>query len=95
MLKFRCYLLFDSLILGRGSGVHGSIKSGDLEAASKASSPGSGSYVDIPVSNVRSIIAKRLTESKQQIPHYYVTMECQMDKVNIERKTKIPYFNFR
>ncbi|XP_018804517.1 PREDICTED: dihydrolipoyllysine-residue acetyltransferase component of pyruvate dehydrogenase complex, mitochondrial isoform X3 [Bactrocera latifrons] len=40
-----------------------------------------GGYIDIPVSNVRGVIAKRLKESKQQIPHYYVTMECQMDNL--------------
>ncbi|XP_004536222.1 dihydrolipoyllysine-residue acetyltransferase component of pyruvate dehydrogenase complex, mitochondrial isoform X2 [Ceratitis capitata] len=40
-----------------------------------------GGYIDIPVSNVRGVIAKRLKESKQQIPHYYVTMECNMDKL--------------
>ncbi|XP_017484528.1 PREDICTED: dihydrolipoyllysine-residue acetyltransferase component of pyruvate dehydrogenase complex, mitochondrial isoform X3 [Rhagoletis zephyria] len=40
-----------------------------------------GGYIDIPVSNVRGVIAKRLKESKQQIPHYYVTMECKMDNL--------------
>ena len=30
---------------------------------------------------MRKIIAQRLTDSKQSIPHYYVTVECEMDKV--------------
>jgi pyruvate dehydrogenase E2 component (dihydrolipoamide acetyltransferase) len=29
---------------------------------------------------MRKIIASRLTESKQQVPHYYVTVEVDMDK---------------
>lgn len=72
---------------GRGSGVYGSIKSSDLAgqavaqpAAATISAP-QGGYIDIPVSNVRGVIAKRLLESKQQIPHYYVTVECQVDNL--------------
>ncbi|KAM7350910.1 dihydrolipoamide S-acetyltransferase muc [Cochliomyia hominivorax] len=72
---------------GRGSGVHGSIKSSDL-AGQAAAAPAvatavapQGGYIDIPVSNIRGVIAKRLLESKQQIPHYYVTVECQVDNL--------------
>lgn len=35
--------------------------------------------VDIPVSNIRAIIAKRLLESKQTIPHYYLSVDVKMD----------------
>lgn len=75
---------------GKGSGIFGSIKSGDLAGMSAdtagagvaISGPtGPGSYVDIPVSNIRGVIAKRLLESKQQIPHYYVTVQCSVDKL--------------
>jgi pyruvate dehydrogenase E2 component (dihydrolipoamide acetyltransferase) len=38
-----------------------------------------GEYTDIPTSNVRKIIAQRLTESKRNIPHYYVTVEVTLD----------------
>ena len=30
---------------------------------------------------IRKVIAKRLTESKQQIPHYYVSIESEVDKL--------------
>ncbi|XP_055917996.1 dihydrolipoyllysine-residue acetyltransferase component of pyruvate dehydrogenase complex, mitochondrial isoform X2 [Eupeodes corollae] len=51
-------------------------------AAGKAAAPsGPGAYIDIPVSNIRGVIAKRLKESKQQIPHYYLTVECNVDKL--------------
>ncbi|XP_037810812.1 dihydrolipoyllysine-residue acetyltransferase component of pyruvate dehydrogenase complex, mitochondrial isoform X3 [Lucilia sericata] len=49
-------------------------------AAATVTAP-QGGYIDIPVSNVRGVIAKRLLESKQQIPHYYVTVECQVDNL--------------
>lgn len=35
-------------------------------------------YEDIPTSNMRRTIGMRLTESKQQLPHYYVTVEVNM-----------------
>ncbi len=37
-------------------------------------------YEDIPLSNVRKIIAKRLGESKFSAPHFYLTIEIAMDK---------------
>jgi pyruvate dehydrogenase E2 component (dihydrolipoamide acetyltransferase) len=38
-------------------------------------------YTDQQLTNLRKIIAQRLTESKQQIPHYYLTSECRVDKL--------------
>ncbi|KAF7282684.1 hypothetical protein GWI33_002153 [Rhynchophorus ferrugineus] len=46
-----------------------------------AAPSGPSPYVDIPVSNVRRTIAKRLLESKQLIPHYYLTAEINVDKL--------------
>ncbi|KAH8412022.1 hypothetical protein KR222_007034, partial [Zaprionus bogoriensis] len=74
---------------GKGSGVHGSLKSGDLAAAqpkaeakpAAAAKPGAAAFKDIPLTNMRAVIAKRLLESKQNLPHYYVTVECQVDKL--------------
>lgn len=34
---------------------------------------------DVPVSNIRAVIAKRLLESKQNIPHYYLSIDIKMD----------------
>ena len=39
-----------------------------------ASAPSSG-YIDLENSNIRKVIAERLTFSKQNIPHYYVTVQ--------------------
>lgn len=41
----------------------------------------SSDYVDIPVTNMRRTIGTRLTQSKQEVPHYYLTAEINMDKV--------------
>ncbi|KAI8345830.1 2-oxoacid dehydrogenases acyltransferase-domain-containing protein [Mortierella sp. GBAus27b] len=57
-------------------------KAAPKAAAAAAAAPAPGAaYTDIPLTNMRKIIAQRLTESKQNIPHYYVTVECEMDKV--------------
>ena len=44
-------------------------------------------FTDIPNSNMRKVIAKRLTESKATVPHYYVTTECEIDDLVAFRKT--------
>lgn len=35
----------------------------------------------VPHSNIRKIIAKRLLDSKQTIPHFYLSIECVLDKL--------------
>lgn len=74
-----------------GSGLFASITSKDLAGASPAGTaagrPGVGQAMagafpggqDIPVSSIRGVIAKRLLESKQTIPHYYLTVDVRMD----------------
>ena len=34
---------------------------------------------EIPLTNMRKVIARRLTEAKQTIPHFYLTMDCELD----------------
>ena len=41
----------------------------------------------VPLSNVRQVIAKKLVESKQTIPHYQVTMTFDMDPLLEMRET--------
>ncbi|MCO6178236.1 pyruvate dehydrogenase complex dihydrolipoamide acetyltransferase [Ciceribacter sp. RN22] len=38
-----------------------------------------GSYDLVPHDGMRKTIAKRLVESKQTIPHFYVTVDCELD----------------
>ncbi|MEE8188487.1 MAG: pyruvate dehydrogenase complex dihydrolipoamide acetyltransferase, partial [Kiloniellales bacterium] len=39
-----------------------------------------------PLSNTRKIIARRLTESKQTVPHFYLTVDCEIDELLKVRK---------
>ncbi|MCO5129653.1 MAG: pyruvate dehydrogenase complex dihydrolipoamide acetyltransferase [Xanthobacteraceae bacterium] len=40
-----------------------------------------GSYEVAPHDNMRRVIAQRLTQSMQTIPHFYLTMDCDLDKL--------------
>lgn len=40
-----------------------------------------GTFTEIPASNIRRVIAKRLTESKSTIPHAYATADCDLGAV--------------
>jgi len=42
--------------------------------------PGSGQFEEVPVSQMRKTIARRLSESKFSAPHFYLTVEINMDK---------------
>lgn len=44
-------------------------------------------FEDIPLSQMRKTIAKRLSQSKFTAPHFYVTMEINMDKAIEARKS--------
>ncbi|MFN7012777.1 MAG: dihydrolipoamide acetyltransferase family protein, partial [Bacteroidia bacterium] len=50
--------------------------------------PGKESYTEETVSQMRKTIARRLAESKFSAPHFYLTMEIDMDKA-IEARTAI------
>ena len=85
----------EGLDLGRitGSGPHGRIVKIDVEAAMASggalggggifaglgqSFPASAARVE-PHSMMRKVIAQRLTESKQTVPHFYATVDCDID----------------
>jgi pyruvate dehydrogenase E2 component (dihydrolipoamide acetyltransferase) len=46
----------------------------------------SSSYVTVPHTGMRRAIARRLTESKSTIPHFYVTADCKVDALLELRK---------
>ena len=46
---------------------------------SASSSISTAAYVEIPNNNMRRMIAKRLSDAKQSIPHYYLTIDCAID----------------
>src|SRR5581483_5736955 len=45
-----------------------------------------GSYEVIPHDNIRKIIARRLVEAKTTIPHFYLTVDCVIDKLVAARE---------
>ena len=55
-------------------------------AAPPAMQPGSTTYTEVPNSTMRKVIARRLTESKQHVPHFYMTIECDIDNLLAMRK---------
>lgn len=66
--------------------------------AASASPAGTVSFDEVPVSQMRRVIAKRLAESKFTAPHFYVTMSIDMDaavasraKLNEVSKVKISF----
>jgi len=86
----------DLFSIKSGSGMDGMITSRDVEnakapaaaAAAFSAGPllsgfplGDGAFTDAETSNIRKIIAKRLQQSKHEIPHYYLTVECNMDSI--------------
>ncbi len=44
-----------------------------------------GSYEEIPLDSMRRTIAARLTEAKQTIPHFYLTADVDVDRLNALR----------
>ena len=72
---------------GSGSGPNGRIVAADVLAApaGSASAASSSAFTDIANSNIRKIVAQRLLESKQQIPHYYLSTTCRVDTVSALR----------
>ncbi len=43
-------------------------------------------YRQEPLSNMRKTIARRLSEAKQTVPHFYLTMDCEIDALLETRK---------
>ncbi|WP_235344048.1 dihydrolipoamide acetyltransferase family protein [Brevibacterium sp. UCMA 11754] len=48
----------------------------------------SDEFTDVPNDRMRRAIARRLTESKSTIPHFYLSAECRMDEL-LELRSKI------
>ncbi|AHJ98518.1 hypothetical protein Hsw_2923 [Hymenobacter swuensis DY53] len=56
--------------------------------ATPAAQPADGTYTDTPVSQMRKVIARRLSESLFTAPHFYLTMEILMDRA-MEVRTQL------
>ena len=83
-----------------GSGPYGRIVKADVEGVEKIAPaiattpaapvsyamPTETPFVEEKLSNMRKTIARRLTESKQSVPHFYLTIDCELDKMLALRK---------
>jgi len=75
-----------------GTGPHGRIIKADILEAANNPRPAPSlvnasfgrnpeEYSKIPNNNMRKVIAKRLCESKQTVPHFYLSVETKLDKL--------------
>jgi pyruvate dehydrogenase E2 component (dihydrolipoamide acetyltransferase) len=70
----------------KGTGPGGRIVRRDVDrlpvaetvVAVESRGPATG-FTDVPLTGMRKAIARRLTESKTTVPHFYVTAECRVD----------------
>ncbi|MEN9510699.1 MAG: hypothetical protein RLZZ370_518 [Bacteroidota bacterium] len=82
------------LAVVKGSGENGRIVKQDVEnytggavaTPAIAAFTGAESYEEVPVSQMRKTIAARLSESKFSAPHFYLTIEINMDKAVVARE---------
>ena len=77
----------------KGSGPNGRIVKRDIDLAHSTAAPAAlarptasapqpaGAFTEVPHSNMRRTIAQRLTESKSTIPHFYLTVDCRMERL--------------
>ena len=93
----------------KGTGPHGRIVKEDVENFLKyGGSSGHTTRALVPFSKeansgMRKTIARRLSEAKQTIPHFYLNVECEIDKMldvraqlnnaaDVDKKTKKPIY---
>ncbi len=75
-----------------GTGPRGRIIKADIEEAIARGGSGGvvrrnpAEFMNIPNTNMRKVVARRLLEAKQQIPHFYLTIDCEMDALLDVRK---------
>jgi pyruvate dehydrogenase E2 component (dihydrolipoamide acetyltransferase) len=79
----------------RGSGPNGRIVAKDVEAQRGKGAQSqikslyeAGTYTEQPVDAMRRAIARRLTESKQTIPHFYLTIDLDVDALLAVREQR-------
>lgn len=80
----------------KGTGPRGRISKADVLALVKPAAaptgpaafvPGDNSPAIVPMDKIRKVVARRLTESKQNVPHFYLRMSARVDALIALRKT--------
>ena len=57
------------------------VPSGALSKERVLALAGNPPYTERPLTAMRRVIARRLTESKQTVPHFYLTVDCEIDEL--------------
>ncbi|KYH12854.1 pyruvate dehydrogenase complex dihydrolipoamide acetyltransferase [Neorickettsia sp. 179522] len=80
----------DLSLVGSGSGPNGRIVKNDLlkllDNRPQAEMRGHCTETSIPVSPMRRVIAQRLVESKQNVPHFYLSVTCYLQHLLSAKK---------
>lgn len=81
----------------KGTGPNGRVVKVDVEGFTPAAAPaaaskaisvmGQESFEDLKLTQMRKVIARRLSESKFSAPHFYLTMDIDMDQAIASRKS--------
>ncbi|RME66370.1 MAG: 2-oxo acid dehydrogenase subunit E2, partial [Alphaproteobacteria bacterium] len=78
----------------KGSGPYGRIVKRDLQGAKPAPAvaaaapamPVDAPYEEVKLSAMRKVIARRMSESKTTVPHFYLTVDIELDELLAARK---------
>ena len=70
--------------LGGGGGAQAAVAR-IAPAAAPQIEPGAA-YTEIPTTQMRRVIARRLTEAKSTVPHFYMSVDCEIDRLLDLRK---------
>lgn len=64
----------------------GSVSDEPIVTISSSEATPNRAYTVIPHTNMRKVIASRLTESKREVPHFYLSIDCRIDTLISMRK---------
>ena len=67
-----------AIATGVGKAVAAAPEAAAAPAAAAVPAP-AGAYVEIPNTTMRKVIAERLSASKREIPHFYLSIDCDID----------------
>ena len=57
------------------------------EAPAETEAPADIPYEEVKLSGMRKVIARRMTQSKTEVPHFYLTVDIALDELLAQRKT--------
>ena len=72
--------------IARGVAAPAAATTDDVAAAPVAQAPAGDTSEVVKLSTIRKVIAQRMVESKTQVPHFYLTVDCELDDLLNVRK---------